>query len=504
MESEDKNAEKEKTNPGAAAPKEKLTLTLASPPPSEIVDSINIKISKAKNQPEIQTVKLSIPRRNFAAAQVGNLFFVAGGITADNSPSDVIDMFCVDPKTGMMRDVSDHTNIKLSVARYNLVPTVVNNRIFFVGGPGEIGDKGTIVEAFESEFDEIVNKGPIDLSAVSNPQKTDHRIRSKGSGKTKSHAFTPSSSATNFAKWALNHPERMESSKRGQIDVSRSLEGNLVIRYKGSDAKYKLEIEQAKQIFGGRVQNGVKIFNFFLQKLEQQGYQSTISFMLSELISPSTPIYANPDSAYKGLKNVVEAFAARQIEGTVYNREGSKRKETFYVKAPLVAQRAVSYNECEIDIPRIICETARYLTILPAWGYTLKEDAYNLLDYIYYIAAQNMDKIEKQGYFTIKLDTVRRRLGKLSPKEVKTKYKSDYKKFIIDPIDDAIEEIEETQKDGCLKITPTCDSNCKIDEWLKGSLEIEPDRIFRERMKQIAAEKKRKRIGNRYGQDERE
>jgi hypothetical protein len=131
MELTDKNTETEKTNLGPTSPEGKFVLTLIPPLPGEIVDSINITISKpvdakGTHQQVKTTAKLSIPRSDFATAQVGNHFFVAGGATSNNAPSDAIDVFYVDPNTGTLKDVSDHINIKLSIPCRNPTAIVLN------------------------------------------------------------------------------------------------------------------------------------------------------------------------------------------------------------------------------------------------------------------------------------------------------------------------------------------------------------------------------------------
>ena len=89
--------------------------------------------------------------------------------------------------------------------------------------------------------------------------------------------------------------------------------------------------------------------------------------------------------------------------------------------------RTVTYNRCTAMLPPIIRNYAAYITILPRWGYALQsENAYMLLDYIYYLARQNTDKIQERGYFTINLDTIRQHLGLPSPEEVQ---KSNYNKL---------------------------------------------------------------------------
>ena len=287
-------------------------------------------------------------------------------------------------------------------------------------------------------------------------------------------SFTlPATALTNLLKQFLNNPNRIESPRRNRIVVEEHyLTKNAVITYKSEDATYTLTVERIKELFVKRVQNGAKIFNFLLEKLNEQNYVERTEFLLSELIEAG--IYANPDSAYRGLKTVLEKLMSIHVEASMKVYEGRKRKEVGYVKAAIVGQYKVTYNKCIAVLPPAIREHTPYITILPRWGYALQsENAYMLLDYIYYLARQNTNKIRERGYFTINLDTVRQHLGIPSPEEIKDEYNGRYNQLIIKPIEDAIAAIEEKKEDNDLKITQVYDSNYKnIHEYLDGYLEI--------------------------------
>ena len=225
-------------------------------------------------------------------------------------------------------------------------------------------------------------------------------------------------------------------------------------------------------MFAKRVQNGAKIFNFLLQKLNEQNYVENTEFLLSELIDLG--IYANPDAAYRGLKTVLDKMMRIHVEGNVLAYQGRNRKEIGYLKAAVIAGHKVTYNKCIAVMPSIIRDYTPYITILPQWGYALKsENAYMLLDYIYYLARQNTDKIQERGYFTINLNTIRQHLGLPSLEDVKNEHNGHYNQLIIKPIEDAINAIKEIQEGNELNITSTHDLNYKnIHEYLNGYLEI--------------------------------
>jgi len=291
--------------------------------------------------------------------------------------------------------------------------------------------------------------------------------------RTLTHLTLPTTALTNFLKQFMNNPTRIESPRKGRITVEEHyLTKDTIITYKGEGAEYTIGVERVKELFAKRVQNGAKIFNFLLQKLNEQNYQENTEFLLSELIEAG--IYSSPDTAYRGLKTVLDKLMRIHVEGKVTTYQGRKKKEVANTKAAVVAARTVTYNKCVAILPPILRSSAPYITILPRWGYALQsENAYILLDYIYYLARQNTDKIRERGYFTISLDTVRQHIGLPSPDEVKADHKSEYSKLIIKPIEDAITAIEDRQEGDELKITPMYNPDYKnIHEYLDGYIEI--------------------------------
>ena len=303
------------------------------------------------------------------------------------------------------------------------------------------------------------------------------------------YSTLPTAAAINLIKQILNNPTRIESPRRGRIAVSEHyLTKDMLITYKGNDSELTLSIERVKELFSKRVQNGAKFFNFVLEKLNEQNYNERTEFLLDELVDAG--IYASPASAFRGLKTVTDKLMRIHVEGKVITYRGKKKVESTNVKAAVIAQRNVTYNQCFVVLPPLFREGAPSITILPRWGYTLQnENAYMLLDYIYYLARQNTNKIKNRGYFTIGLDTVRQHLGLPSPEEVKESFKSEYSKLIIKPIEDAITAIEDKQEGADLKITPIYDAAYKnIHEYLDGYLEIILSGEAYEYMKQRALE----------------
>ena len=91
------------------------------------------------------------------------------------------------------------------------------------------------------------------------------------------------------------------------------------------------------------------------------------------------------------------------------------------------------------------------------------------------LARGNKSSIKEKGTFTISLDAVRESLGLPAPEEVKNRK---YKQYIVEPIEQAIEEIETAlqtvpeAKDYGFTITPVCSDSSNVNKWLEGYLEI--------------------------------
>lgn len=281
----------------------------------------------------------------------------------------------------------------------------------------------------------------------------------------------PSSPATNLIKQTLNSPKRVSAHRRGQIkQTEHYLSGDSIITYKGNDSTLTLTLDRTKELFTKKIQSGAKVFNFLLEKLNEQNRPEVISFTPTELINKG--IYANKDSTVRGLNHVLSKMYAISIEGVTTEYAGTKKADKTYAKSRLIAAYKVNYASCEVAITQLIRNNTRAITILPSWGYALNDNAYTLLDYLYYLARQNYKKITKDGYFNISLEAIRTHLGLPTIKEAGR----EPKKLIMDPIEKAITEIEEARNGADIKITPIYNYDYKnITEYLEGYLRIELD-----------------------------
>ncbi|NCD12091.1 MAG: hypothetical protein EOL93_06030, partial [Epsilonproteobacteria bacterium] len=188
----------------------------------------------------------------------------------------------------------------------------------------------------------------------------------------------PSTSTTKIMKQILNNPTRVRTTKRGQIKQNKLLlTGDSTITYKGNDSTVTLTLERTRELFTKKIQNGAKVFNFFLQKLNEQHRREITTFQLSELVENGA--YANKDSAYRGLKSILNKIYAISIEGIATEYNGRKKQEKAFAKSRIVSTFDVTYNSCHVSLTPIIRENMPYITLLPKWSYKLNENGYMLL-----------------------------------------------------------------------------------------------------------------------------
>ena len=293
-----------------------------------------------------------------------------------------------------------------------------------------------------------------------------------------------------LVKQTLNDPQNVTSTRKGMITTQPDLVNkDTSITFSGNDGTVvTIELARAKELFKERVRGGAKMYNFFLQKSNEQNGRETTTFLLQELVDSG--LYANKDSAYKGIQKITDKMMSMYIEGTQTIYDGGKRKQTRNAKAVIVAQREISYNSCSISLPPIIRNNAKYITILPIWAYSLSENGFMLLDYIYYLARQNTSKIKDNHRFTIGLEAVIAHLGIPTP----DKARANPGRLIMEPIEAAIENIEGKSK-GEIMITPIYNNSgdyANVHEFLKGYLEIKLEERAENYMIEIARKQERK------------
>lgn len=282
----------------------------------------------------------------------------------------------------------------------------------------------------------------------------------------------PNSPVTNLVKrFSMSAGKEIAASKNATIKTQETLNGKYLVSYKSSKGneeyeEYEISIDNIQALKKKQSAKLRKVMNFILIKANEQHFPSKITFTLDEYMSKTGA--TSKDAAYRAAKKELDMLLGFQIAGTVKRGKKERRSMLAYV----FTGRDVSYNQCEMrcnpDYVRLMCQ---YFSLLPQWAGELKTKAYDLLDYIYYMARQrqNTDNIRKRGHFNISLKAVNNYMGSHSPEDTQR-----HTEYIIDPILNAITEIEETQKNNELKITPVYDFDYKnAHDFLNGYLQIE-------------------------------
>jgi hypothetical protein len=148
------------------------------------------------------------------------------------------------------------------------------------------------------------------------------------------------------------------------------------------------------------------------------------------------------DYAYKQLDKAIDIIKKIVVEEYKKTNKSHEWENEFAFK-----KGRISYNRCFIYSTRIVRDVlCQYYTIYPHWIGKLNKNAYNLATYIFYLARQNLESLTKNNSFTISLKAVSDFLG------LKPEYTKHHKQLIIEPIREAIMEINETSEEQIKEI----------------------------------------------------
>lgn len=221
-----------------------------------------------------------------------------------------------------------------------------------------------------------------------------------------------------------------------------------------------------------------KCFAFILVQCNDQHYSPKIGFPLQALVDNG--MYSSVSNARRGIKDNIEKIMAMTFKGTskkgkkVLEEQGGKLIYHYEIKNNYVT---LYFNE-KINVAFM----AQYFTMIPKFAFALSNNAFSLIEYIFFLSRQNTRAIKEKGYFNINLRAIRDYLN--LPDENDTKKHSQY---IRQPIEEAIEAIEEANNNSSFTITPIYNEDCKsIKEWLGGYLQIGLKEEFAETFIKIA------------------
>ena len=209
----------------------------------------------------------------------------------------------------------------------------------------------------------------------------------------------------------------------------------------GDSVRTTLTVENYYSKFLKGVRNGGKVFSFVLQKAMEQHTEKP-RFALQELVELG--IYSDVVSALRGLRDKI----IPKLHGITIHIEPKKRGKAAsgFISAPIFGEAYVTAGTdySFITLPISLCLISQsYYSVIPRWAYSLPDDAFYLLRYLFYLARQRGKDLRENGYFTIKIDTIRERMGLPSPKDERR-----LGQMIAQPIENALENIETAQKNA--------------------------------------------------------
>lgn len=218
-----------------------------------------------------------------------------------------------------------------------------------------------------------------------------------------------------------------------------------------------------------------KLFVFTLSKMAKKAlsngelYTTTLDFPLHEL--KDMGLYTDIHSARKGFTDGMDILTSMKVGGTI---NVTKKKAYSSEIAVLFPYAKIENGYCYVDLnPRINWDfVAQYYTKIPRYIYSLKNKAFDLAYYIFYLARQNTEEILKTGKFNIGFRAIQARLS--LPDETTTQRPQ---RDIKDAMELAFEGIEEAHRKSFhnmeLQLLPIVDDNLPIKEWLDtGKLQV--------------------------------
>lgn len=275
----------------------------------------------------------------------------------------------------------------------------------------------------------------------------------------------------------------LKSSKGGRMveQSSGNRHEKITILQKGDSLIFTRENKQTKTTqtiemknalkYLGKNKTFIKLLIFSLQKMTAQNFPLEVGFSLQELVDLG--MYSTTSNAWRAVKSFYEQQLDTPLSGTVKKGKKTVKEE----EGVLFYHRKVDNNFITLYVNENLNTEfiANYFTVFPRFAYALSNNAFSLVWYIFYLARQNSQDIKDKKTFTINLEKVRENLGLPSVEEVKHRK---YRDNIIDPIETAIEEIEDAlqnvpeAKECSFTITLYGTDTSNIREWLQGYLEI--------------------------------
>lgn len=283
-------------------------------------------------------------------------------------------------------------------------------------------------------------------------------------------------------------PKRdMDNKIKISFETDGIMDNKIIIESCNAKTEISLEMLNMKRIS----KPAKKFFLFFLIKINEQAYskktlrRNYIKFSLQDIVESG--LYTTTTSAKIGFDSCIKVLMGLQIKCTVKrkNKEITTPQCTLFKNLMIEKGNYTIYINEQMDWKLI----TSYYTILPLYIFQLKDNAFNLLYYIFYLARQknNLEHIKKDGYFTISLKFVYEQLQLPDIKNNK-----DPKKTIKDPIEKAINEIMKAENSINLNLQLEVDRNARITTYLnEGHIKVILQKDYYEKFASLAEKNKK-------------
>lgn len=287
----------------------------------------------------------------------------------------------------------------------------------------------------------------------------------------------PTGSAINLVDELLIHggdlktlPERKKTFNHSSTYTAQTKGDRGRLTVESDKSQITVEVANLPRLIGNN-KPAKKIFAYTLIKANEQAIHNGIlsrdyvTFSLQELVD--IEMYSSVKTARKGFTDALDILTDIKINGEI--QKTPKNKVTVIGAHPF-SKGIIENSICTVKLDpdfnwSFIMQS---FTILPKQAFSLSNRAFDLCQYIFIRARQSKSLIEKQGYFSISFRAIQERLA--LPSEVGNRKPQQQ---IKQPIEEAIEAIEDALKTTELEILSVVDESAPIKLWLdKGYLKV--------------------------------
>ena len=273
--------------------------------------------------------------------------------------------------------------------------------------------------------------------------------------------------------------------------ISPPTEYNNTLTYRRTTKNSRLEVKiRHPSEFLKHREKFQSLFLFVLRKMNKQGYPDRVRISLDEMVELG--MYQSTKAAKKALLDFVESQRDIGIAGKTKKgrRHVTSTKNGIAIPETTPAEMGGvmfgnyycidNYVMFDVNVNLNTDFLATYFSCFHKKGHELKGNALLLYFYISALARQNARKIKDTGVFYVSINSVRINLNLPSVEDVRKDYNRNYKKEIIEPIENAIAEVEKTisftpeARDLGFTITAITDyyDTGHYMDYLEGTLEI--------------------------------